>query len=176
MSEINSMSQQDSEHSIAAADDDQWKDPEVAEEFAVHDDNTANWVIRKIVEARAYAARCGEWCRREQLRARKTEEFFLHRYGGQLAAWARERIAQQGSRRKSLSLPAGTAGFRAEPARLVVEDESAVIGWAKSHCPDLVRISEDLSKSALNDHIRKTGELPDQGVRLEPEHERFYVK
>src|SRR5437870_2612266 len=95
----------------------------VPEEFGVVDDSSANWVVRRITEARAYAKRCAEWCEREQVRARRTEEFFLFRYSAQLSTWTQGKIAEQGGRRKSVSLPAGLVGFRHEPAKLVVEDE-----------------------------------------------------
>jgi hypothetical protein len=153
-----------------------WQEPPVPDRFCVHDDESANWVVRKIAEARAYAARCAEWCQREQNRARRTEEFFVRRFGAELEAWARRRIAEQGGRRKSVAVPAGTAGFRAEPPRLVVEDERAVILWAKTSCPEVVQVTEHLRKSVLNDHVRQTGEFPAHGVRWEAARDRFYVK
>lgn len=144
--------------------------------FAVNSDESANWVIRRIVEARGYSERCAEWCRREQARARHTEQFFLWRFGSQLTAWAQRRIDENGGRRKSISVPAGTAGFRHEAAKLVIDDEGAVIAWAKCNNPNLVVVTESISKSALNTHVSQTGELPNAGVRLEPERERFYIK
>ena len=152
------------------------EDPEVPTEFHVCDDDSANWVVRKIVEARAYAKHCAEWCEREQSRAKNEEEFFLFRYGQQLLDFTRQKITAAGARRKSVGLPAGMIGFRAEPAKLVVDDESAVIAWAKRHNPALVSVVERLSKSGLNDHLEQTGELPDAGAHIEPARERFYVK
>jgi hypothetical protein len=73
-------------------------------------------------------------------------------------------------------LPAGTLAFRKQPPKLVVEDEQAVIAWAKQNKPELVIILESLSKSGLNDHVKQTGEMPERGVRLEPERESFSVK
>ena len=39
----------------ASGDSDEWHDPPVPDRFCVHDDDSANWVIRRIAEARAYA-------------------------------------------------------------------------------------------------------------------------
>jgi phage host-nuclease inhibitor protein Gam len=151
-------------------------EPTVPNEFHVHDDDSANWVIRKITEARAYSKRCAEWCDREQARAKREEEFFMFRFGQQLFQFARQKISEAGGRRKSVGLPAGTVGFRSEPAKLVVDDEAAVIAWAKQFVPELVGTVERLSKSGLNDHLEQTGEIPDAGVHIEPARERFYVK
>ncbi len=144
--------------------------------FAVNDDDSANWLVRRIIEARNYSARCAEWCEREQARAARTEQFFLWRYGPQLVRWLESRIAEDGGRRKSVNLPAGTVGFRSEPAKVVIDDEGAVVAWCKEHKPDLVQMVERLSKSGLNAYIKQTGELPEKGVRIESEREKFYVK
>jgi hypothetical protein len=150
--------------------------PEVPEGFHVTDDDSANWVVRKILECRAYAKRCTDWCEREQARAKREEEFFFFRYGQQLFNYARQKIAVAGGRRKSVTLPAGMVGFRTEPVKLIVDDETTVITWAKKHNPSLVSIVEKLSKSALNEHFEKTGEPPSDGAHLEPAREKFYVK
>jgi hypothetical protein len=144
--------------------------------FSVCDDGSANWVIRQIIERRAYAKRCAEWCEHEQSRARQEEEFFLHRFGQQLLDFARQKIATQGGRRKSVNLPAGVIGFRHEGPKLMIDDEAAVIVWAKEHNPQVIKIVEQLSKSALNQHLEETGEVPGVGVRIEPAREKFYIR
>ncbi len=90
--------------------------------FAVRDAASANWVIRKIVEARAYAQRVKAWAELEQRRAQREEDFLLRRFGVELQAWARQEIARQHDGRRSVSLPAGAVGFRTEPTRLAVTD------------------------------------------------------
>jgi hypothetical protein len=155
--------------------DDQ-RDPEVSAHFSVRDDDSANWVVRKIVECRAYRERCDAWCRREQARARREEEFFLYRFGSQLMDYARKKVAQQGGRRKSVSLPGGILGFRAEPAKLIVDDEAAILIWAKREMPALVQVIEKVSKSDLNDHLKNTGQVPDAGVHVEPPSENFFIR
>jgi phage host-nuclease inhibitor protein Gam len=144
--------------------------------FHVSDDASANWVVKKIVEARTYAERCQEWCRREQVRARREEEFFLFRFGAQLASFARKKLAEQGGRRKSVFLPAGQIGFRSEPAKLMVDDEALVLEWAKREMPTIVQMIERVPKSDLNDLLKSTGEMPDAGAHIEPAAERFFIK
>ncbi|HZK82445.1 MAG TPA: host-nuclease inhibitor Gam family protein [Humisphaera sp.] len=160
----------------AITNDELIADPPVPEGFHVHDEASANWVVRKITEARAYARNVAEFAAREKNRAQREEAFFMFRYGAELLDYARRKIAAQGGRRKSVNLPAGVVGFRHEGPKLLVDDEAAVIAWAKQHNPELVKTIENLSKSALNQHMEETGEVPDVGIRIEPAGEKFYIR
>ncbi|MCE9554589.1 MAG: host-nuclease inhibitor Gam family protein [Planctomycetes bacterium] len=152
------------------------EEPTVPAGFSISDESSANWMIRKIVEARTYGRRVAEWAEKEQARACREEQRFLYLFGGQLIDWLRRKIAEQGGRRKSVNLPAGILGFRKENAKLVIDDEGLVVAWAKEHHPELVCIIERISKSKLNDHFDRTGEIPEQGLHIEPQKEKFYVK
>src|SRR5688500_6897486 len=59
-------------------------EPFVKEGFHIHDAASANWVVRKVVEARQYAERVQAWADRELRRAKREEEFFRYRFGEQL--------------------------------------------------------------------------------------------
>lgn len=148
-------------------------EPFVPEAFHVHDANTANWVVRKINEARERAERAKAWAAKEAERAARDEAFFLGRFGAEMAAWTRGEI--DGSRRKSVDLPAGRAGFRTKPAALIVDDESKTLAWAETNCQAAVVVKRSLSKSALNDAFAKSGEVPD-GAHVEDASEKFYIK
>jgi len=148
---------------------------QVPEQFTVHDEASANWVVRKIIEARAYAARVKAWAKYETCRARREERFFLQRFGNELDGWIRSQLAAEGGKRESVGLPAGTVGYRVVPAKLILDDKNAAIEWAKLHCPHAVVTSNRLLRQPLNEHLAQTGELP-PGVRLDPEHSRFYIK
>jgi hypothetical protein len=161
---------------ISQSSEEDWIEPSTPEAFRVCDDNSANWVIRKILEERAYALRCEAWFEHEKRRAEKNEEFFWFRYGAQLRDYIARKIAEKGGKRKSLPLPAGTAGFRSEPDKIVVDDDDLLLSWAKAKQPGLIRVTERVSKTALNEHVKATGELPDRGVHVEPAREKFYVK
>ncbi|HSI34764.1 MAG: host-nuclease inhibitor Gam family protein [Phycisphaerae bacterium] len=142
-------------------------------EFHVTDDASANWVVRRIVEARAYLARIKDWAERETRRVQREEEFFFRRFGEELEAWARSQLR---GRRKCVALPAGRIGFRRAAAKLTVTNPEAVLRWARKHCPEAVIVIERLSKSALNKRFKQDGEVPDAGAHVEPEREAFYVR
>lgn len=147
----------------------------VPQRFAVCDADSANWVVRHIAQARAYAEAVQLWAEREKRRAQREEDFFLRRFGVELEAWARRELKKLKTSRKSIFLPAGSVGFRKVGAKLVVDDEPSVLDWASAHCQAAVIILRKLSKTNLNDHFAKTGELPD-GTHLEPVEEKFFVK
>ncbi len=147
---------------------------EIDEGFHVRDAATANWVVRKIIEARTYAARVTAWAELEQRRAVRDEQFLLRRFGVELEEWARQQIATQHDKRQSVSLPAGSIGFRVEPTKLCVTDEPALLAWCRQHLPSAIRTVESPMKAPLNDHLKATGECPD-GTNLIGGGHKFYV-
>lgn len=150
-------------------------DAAVDKDFSVRDDLTANWVVWKIVSARVRAERAAEFAKLESDRAERQEQFFLRRFGQQLIDYTRAKIREAGGRSKSLRLPAGMLSFRAQPSKVVVQDEATVLEWAKLHDPTLVVTVERLDKRLLDERVKRTGELPD-GVEFVDGDERFYVK
>lgn len=147
--------------------------PDVPDRFEVHDAKSANWVVRRIVESRAYAEHVKQWAELELRRAERDEQFFLTRFGPQLEAWARGEIARL--RRKSVKLPAGTLGFRTDPPRLLVADETKLIRWCRASLPDAIKVETHVLKSLVKDHVRHTGECPD-GAEVSGGGQRFYVR
>jgi hypothetical protein len=141
--------------------------------FVVDDAISANWLVRKIVEARAYAKHVKQWAEGELRRAQREEQFFLERYGQQLEAWARQQIAN--GRRKSVKLPAGTMGFRSNPPRLDVLDDKKLIEWCRSSLPTALKIETHILKQHIKDHFTITGEIPD-GATITGGGQRFYVR
>ena len=142
--------------------------------FTVHDAASANWVIRKVVEARAYAARVKAWAELEQLRAQREEDGLLRRFGADLEDWARRQIAQQHDGRRSVSLPGGVVGFRTDPTRLAIVDEAKLKNWCRSNLPSAIRVVESVPKTPLMDHFKRTGECPD-GTEFVGGGERFSI-
>lgn len=145
----------------------------VPEAFAVRDPESANWVVKKIVESRLCALRVKAWAAAELRRAERQEQFFLMRYGKQLEEWARQQIAGQHGRR-NVSLPAGNIGFHMEQTRLSVVDEAKLLSWAKQHLPSAIRTVETIQKTTLTDHLKATGECP-EGAEIIGGAERFYI-
>jgi hypothetical protein len=147
---------------------------ELPEAFAVRDAATANWLVRKVVEARAYARRVTAWAEQEIRRTQRDEQWLLGRYGGELEEWLRQQLLAEKGRRKSVALPAGTVGFRAEPQRLAVADEQALAAWCRANLPAALRVETHVLKGAVKDHVAATGELP-IGAEITGGGERFYI-
>lgn len=148
----------------------------VPKQFEIVDEKSANWLIRRIMNSRSYATRVKEWAEGELRRAAREEHTLLFLFGRQIENWTKEEIAKMKGKRKSLNLPAGCVGFRAQPTRVVVDDESLVLNWAKKSLPSAVVVVEKLSKSVLNEHCEKTGELPEDGIHVEPAAEKFFIR
>ena len=117
----------------------------------------ANWLVRKILDCRAYWIRAKAFAEREQRRAAREERTLMWLFGRQLEAWAAQEISASGGRAKSIQLPAGILGFRLVGPRLVIDDEAVVTAWAKQHLPHAVVTSERLVKAVLDDAMENTG-------------------
>jgi len=136
------------------------------EQFRVVDAASANWLVRRIVEARKYAERIEQWAAAELRRAEREQAFFVGRWGVELEEWARREIAQQ-HRRKSIVLPAGTVGFRSGPPKLVIVNEPALVAWCQDHLRSALRIHTAVLKSEITSYVMKTGEQP-PGAKVDP--------
>lgn len=146
----------------------------VPERFKVDDDRSANWVVRQVVEARAYAERVKHWAEAETRRARRQEHFFLRRFGPELDDWLTHELGARRSPQKSINLPAGRLGRRTINDKLVIDDEAAALDWARHHLPEAVKTVEQLRKSTLNQQFFNSGELP-PGTSLEPQHQTLTI-
>jgi hypothetical protein len=144
------------------------------EAFHVCDASSANWLVRKIVEARQYGQRVKAWAELELRRAHRDEQFLLKRFGAELEAWARQQIGEQHDGRRSVNLPAGSIGFRVEPTRLAILDETKLLAWCRANLPSAIRVIESVPKTPLMEHIHQTGEMPD-GAEIQGGGERFHI-
>jgi hypothetical protein len=174
--------------------------PRAGDAFVVADETSANWVVRKIQDARIYAERVAAWADLERRRAGREETYFLMRFGRQLEDWTRMRLDQQVGKRKSIHLPAGTLGFRKQLPRLNVIDETTFLQWARENLPEAIRVTvtasgreaaqlrewqrircpsaqieETVAKSIVNPSAFGTGEVPGGTEWLQPA-DKFYVK
>ncbi len=149
--------------------------PAVEEGFHVQDAHGANWVVRKIVEARQYALRVQAWADAELRRAKREEDFFLYRFGAQLEQWARAELISTARRRKSIALPAGKVGFCTTRLQLAIVDQDRLLAWCKSNLLDAVIVSERLSKTRLMEYVQRTGECP-EGADVIPGAEKFHIR
>jgi hypothetical protein len=148
------------------------------ETFAVTDASSANWVVRRVVEARRYADHVRAWAAAELRRAEQEERWLLGRYGAQLEAWARGRIVRHHGgalRRKHVALPAGSVGLRRCPPHVAIADEARALAWCRANLPQAVQVRQLLSKAELLRHVSASGEVPD-GTAVVEGGERFYIK
>jgi phage host-nuclease inhibitor protein Gam len=148
---------------------------DIDESFHVRDEQSANWVLRKIVEERAYRQRVQQWCDAETRRSERREQFLMLRFGAELAEWTKQQLQKQFGKRRSIHLPSGTLGFRTTPPKLVVADESRLITWCRRHLPSAIKIVEHVLKSEVHSHIKTTGEVP-EGAEISGGEDRFFVK
>jgi hypothetical protein len=168
--------------------------------FRVVDESSANWLVRKLLEARSYACRVEAWAAAEIQRAQNDERRLMARFGLQLEEWAARQLQESNCRCKSIRLPAGTVGFRRQPCRIATLDESALLEWCrhnlpqgvkvvveacgtggaqlatwvKRHCPD-GRVSEHVLTSVIHTHYSTTGECP-EGAQPIGGNDRFFVR
>lgn len=148
---------------------------EVNDRFRVRDEASASWVVRKVNEERAHRARVQTWYEAEMRRSERRERFLLQRFGAELIEWARQYVARQFPKRRSIHLPAGVIGFRTEPARIVVADEPKLLEWCRRHLPSAVKVVEHVLKREIDNCIKASGEVP-PGAELAGGGEKFFIK
>ena len=100
----------------------------------------------------------------------------MYLFGRQLQDWATQELASEHGRRRSINLPAGIIGFRQTATQLRIDNQNAVMAWAREMLPEAIIVKESLSKAAINGHFEATGEIPDAGVTIEPGREKFYIR
>lgn len=130
-------------------------------EFRVTDEASAEWVLEKIMNAEADAARDRLKLKAvvERLEAsikasEKRAEWFRSRYGSELEEFARERL--QDSKTKTLKLTWGSISFRTVKGGLRVADPEAALTWAKQYAPEAVKVTEAFQITKLGDDWRTT--------------------
>lgn len=100
----------------------------------------------------------------------------LHwRWGNEFRRLVEQDVADQAkgksSPKRSVNYVTGVAGFRKTPGRLEIKDAQALESWAARHAPCCLKLQ--ISKSAVTDHIKATGEIP-PGAEYVTEMDRFY--
>ena len=139
--------------------------------FVPTDAAGVEWVLGKIADARARAARIRENADRMARAEERQAEALEWRYGGALQHFLRGQI--EGGKRKSIRLFNGALGYRTKPAGVCVTDPAAALAWAQENLPAAVTLH--LDKKALSDRLTATGEaLP--FAALQPSEEVFYIR
>lgn len=158
----------------------------LAEPFQVTDEDSANWVLEKLLNAEADIARERMKLRAVEERAQanikrheRRVEWLKARFGPELEAYAAQ--ALEGKKSRTLSLLFGKLAFRKKAGGLRLADEALALEWAKKHCPDAVKVTEAFRISAIpaEEATRLTGldqEVLDvTGLRYEGPSETFSI-
>lgn len=106
-----------------------------------------DWLTRRLAEQDAAegAEAAAHKARLLTLRAQRAR---LERWLPELERVAREQLAEQKGRGKSVVYAYGRAGWR-RSKRVEVTDAEAAMAWAEEHAPDAVKVSRSLLKSLL---------------------------
>jgi hypothetical protein len=142
--------------------------------------------LRRVAEdAEAQMAEITEWAKSES-RQHEREIAILK---ARLEPCVVAEIERSPLKRRSVSFPTGTAGYRTPTPKLIVEDVETAVSWCREHRPEWVRIPQpELEKTPLkrdsvecgNGMLAVPGEEPGElipipGVRLERSEPVFYV-
>ena len=132
-------------------------------EFHIDSDRAANWLLRKLANIEAEKARitaqAAEMVRQLDQDAQRLQEL----YEGELLEYCRLRLAQEGSRRRSVTFLQGSVHFRAVPASIRVADPFRALDYCQSAAPGLVKTTVQIDQAGYRDraakHFKETGEL-----------------
>lgn len=149
------------------------------ERFSVHDRDSAEWVVGKILDARlqAEAVKRRLAVLKENLEsqirdAEREADWFEYRFSSELETWARSQLG----RSRTVKLDHGRLSFRRKEGRFKVDDPAKAIAWAKaSGWSDAVKVEETLLISKVPTDKLDAKEPP-AGFAYEPESESFAVK
>ncbi len=100
-------------------------------------------------------------------------EYLTTKYQPLMEEFARQEL--EGQSKRSITLLSGTIGFRKAPARLEIEDESALMEWAREHLADAIQIKESVLKTPVKAYIEGTGEVV-PGAEYVKGEDVFYIK
>lgn len=152
------------------------------ERFRVHDQGSAEWVLRRMFEAEAAAAAAR--ARADMLMRNAMAEVAhldaeakaLHRrFDEELEAFTRE--ALDGKKVKSIKTPWGKLALRKSQAKWIVVDEKAAIAWAREHAPAGVEDRPHLLIGRIPDpdEPAKPHAVGDQALVWKPARDEFSV-
>lgn len=91
---------------------------------------------------------------------------------------------ERGTKKKSVSLPNGTIGFRSSRDTVDVVDEEKALRWAEGSCPDAIKVKRRVLKTPIKKMLAEGGVLTtgepcdpeENGLRFVPGSDSFYVK
>ena len=152
--------------------------PEEPEPFVPDTPEKVDWVLGKIADARARAARIRENAEKMARSEEREAERLVWQFGPTLQAFARAQT--EGTRKKSLTLHHGTLGFRTKPAGVDYDPDTAR-AWAFTAAPDALRV--DRAALAKRFTVTEAGTVVDGDTgellafaKATPAEETFFIK
>lgn len=139
--------------------------------FAITDDDTALWAVRRVAQAQreidrvkrqaqVELDRINAWVEANTVKAQGTVDYFESLLGDYLVSVRDD----ERDGRKSITFPDGTVTSRVTPGKVKVEDVDAFIAWADANGhSDWVRVKRDADVAA----VKKVADLAD-GLVLDP--------
>jgi phage host-nuclease inhibitor protein Gam len=151
---------------------------EAREAFHIDSDQAAEWLLRRLANIAAEQARVQVQAAAIVAQLETDANRLRHLFEGELQEYCRQKLAAQGSRRRSCTFLQGTVSFRTVPPSVKVADPAAALIYARTAAPALVRSVVTLDTAGYRDqaakHLRETGELL-PGVDTTPEHETVRI-
>ena len=139
--------------------------PDSSNHWQITDPGSADWALRKVAKVDAEAHQVSELAER-QIAAIEAWRGAEHgRLGTQREHWEtllglyhRQRL-EEDEKAKTIRLPHGTLTARKLPDGIVIEDEDALLAWAKKDGPEYVRTRIDVDHPAVKTAVLKNGEI-----------------
>lgn len=170
---------------IAGLDFTQPENVEIAKRAVIGGMDSLEWAMGVLAEAEENKARINAAAEEAFARIVARRDDLLRKVDGsaQFLRFAVETYAREHRKEllhgkaKTVDLIHGAIQFRATPEALKVENEAAALEWCRAQPveSDLVRVSYDINKKALNAHVKASGEIP-PGCAVVPASETIHVK
>lgn len=155
------------------------------QEFKVQDEESFNWVMKKILNEESKIAAIDNSVEVKQAQAiianaesmkkdaQRRLDWLLSRFSAEIGEYARPQLTK-GS--KSLKTIFGTVAFRTKKAALKVIDEEKAIAWARAMAPTAIKVKESFLISELQGEQREKATQYIHAFKVEPETETVTIK
>lgn len=148
---------------------------ESAEGFRIENDQTAEWALGKIAEAKAELEKWETFYNDKLEAIRKdsqnTIDYMTHLLRQYFNTQER-RVTKTGI--EKYSLPSGE--LICKPGGIDYKrDEAELLAWCEAHLPEAVKVTRKVGWAEVKAHIKETGEIPD-GVAPYDTEPTFQVK
>lgn len=151
------------------------------ERFVLDSEDKVNWLLRKLANLEAEKQRVTAQYQAIMSVLERDEKSLRFRFENDLKAFAAQKLAEGGNRRKTVHLLQGSLTFRTLPQAIKVSDTIAAIAFAKmTGLPCLESVTEEkfnptLYRNRALEVLEERGEiLP--GIEVLPERETFAIK